>query len=149
MAPWPVGNGGAVSKPFNMTAALQGNWSLPTQIWSVLGRLAELPQDCRALDITRPVAVIDPGIAGLSFVTAARVGGHDGIIAIGGGSAMDTTKAIALMAGQSRPLMDFVDIGDNWRRVDAAAILPVISVPTTAGTDSEVGSSAVVTEAAS
>jgi alcohol dehydrogenase class IV len=45
--------------------------------------------------------------------------------------------------------MDFVDIGDNWRRVDAAAILPVISVPTTAGTDSEVGSSAVVTGAAS
>jgi alcohol dehydrogenase class IV len=71
MAPWPVGYGGAVSKPFNMTAALQGNWSLPTQIWSVLGRLAELPQDCRALDITRPVAVIDPGIAGLSFVTGA------------------------------------------------------------------------------
>jgi alcohol dehydrogenase class IV len=82
-------------------------------------------------------------------VTAARVGGHDGIIAIGGGSAMDTAKAIALMAGQSRPLMDFVDIGDNWRRVDVAAILPVILVPTTAGTGSEVGSSAVVTEATS
>jgi len=62
---------------------------------------------------------------------------------------MDTAKEIALMAGQSRPLMDFVDIGDNWRRVDAAAILPVIGVPTTAGTDSEVGSSAVVTEATS
>ena len=71
MTPWPVGNGGAVLKLFNMTAAFQGNWSQPTQIWSVLGRLTELPQDCRALDITRPVAVIDPGIAGLSFVTGA------------------------------------------------------------------------------
>ena len=92
----------------------------------------------------------NPGEAHVSAgVDACRAGDHDGVVAIGGGSAMDTAKAIALMAGQSRPLMDFVDIGDNWRRAAADAIVPVIAVPTTAGTGSEVGRSAVVTETAS
>ncbi len=59
----------------------------------------------------------NPGEAHVAAdVAAARLGGHDGIIAIGGDSATDTAKAVAQMAGQSRPLMDFVDIGDNWRR---------------------------------
>src|SRR3546814_15911371 len=56
-------------------------------------------------------------------------------ICFGGGSAIDVAKAIALMAGQMRPLADFEDIGDNWRRADAAAIAPAVAVPTTAGTD--------------
>ena len=77
-----------------------------------------------------------------------REGGHTGVVAIGGGSALDAAKCIALMAGQTRPLMDFVDEGDNWTRVDPAATVPVIAIPTTAGTGSEVGRSAVVTEAA-
>jgi alcohol dehydrogenase class IV len=77
-----------------------------------------------------------------------REGGHDGVVAIGGGSALDAAKCIALMAGQTRPLMDFIDEGDNWTRVDPAATVPLIAVPTTAGTGSEVGRSAVVTEAA-
>ena len=79
-------------------------------------------------------------------VTAYRSGGHDGIIAFGGGSALDTAKAIALMAGQERPLWDFEDLGDNWRRADANAIAPVVAVPTTAGTGSEVGRASVITD---
>jgi alcohol dehydrogenase class IV len=73
-------------------------------------------------------------------------GGHDGVIAFGGGSALDAGKAIALMAGQDRPLFDFVDEGDNWRRVNEAGIAPILAVPTTAGTGSEVGRAAVVTD---
>lgn len=81
-------------------------------------------------------------------VAALRAGGHDSVIAIGGGSAMDAAKAIALMAGQTRPILDFEDIGENWRRADVAAMLPVIAVPTTAGTGSEFGRSSVITDTA-
>ncbi len=73
-----------------------------------------------------------------------REGGHDGVIAVGGGSALDVGKTIALMVGQTRPVWDFEDIGDNWTRADADAIAPVIAVPTTAGTGSEVGRAGVV-----
>ena len=82
-------------------------------------------------------------------VTAFRDGGHDGVVAFGGGSAIDTAKNVALMVGQSRPLLDFVDEGENWRRVETAGMAPMVAVPTTAGTGSEVGRSAVVTDAAS
>lgn len=81
-------------------------------------------------------------------VQAFKTGGHDGVVAFGGGSAMDTGKNIALMAGQSRPLFDFVDEGDNWTRVNEAGMAPVVAVPTTSGTGSEVGRSAVVTQEA-
>ncbi len=74
-----------------------------------------------------------------------KQGKHDGVIAWGGGSAMDAAKAIAFMAGQSRPIWDFEDVGDNWTRADAKAIQPVIAVPTTSGTGSEVGRAAVIT----
>ena len=75
-----------------------------------------------------------------------RQGQHDGVIAIGGGSALDAGKAIALMTGQARPLWDFEDVGDNWTRVNVAGMAPVIAVPTTAGTGSEVGRVAVITD---
>lgn len=75
-------------------------------------------------------------------------GGFDGVIAIGGGSALDAAKTIALMAGQSRPLWDFEDIGDNYLRVNVDGMLPVIAIPTTAGTGSEVGRAAVITDPA-
>jgi len=78
-------------------------------------------------------------------VDAYRSGGHDGVVAFGGGSGLDAAKAIALMAGQSRPIFDFEDRGDNWTRANAAGIAPVVAVPTTAGTGSEVGRAAVIT----
>lgn len=83
---------------------------------------------------------VDEGVA------AYRHGGHDGVIAFGGGSGLDAAKAIALMAGQSRPLWDFEDIGDNYLRVNAAGMAPVVAVPTTAGTGSEVGRASVITD---
>ena len=80
---------------------------------------------------------------------AYREGEHDGIIALGGGSAIDTGKAIALMAGQTRPLWDFEDARSNWRRADPGAIAPCVAIPTTAGTGSEVGrASAIIDESA-
>lgn len=79
-------------------------------------------------------------------VAAVKAGQHDGIIALGGGSALDAGKAIALMAYQKGEIWDFEDIGDNWTRVNANGILPVIAVPTTAGTGSEVGRASVITD---
>ena len=78
-------------------------------------------------------------------VKAYREGGHDGVIAFGGGSGLDLGKAVAFMAGQARPLWDFEDVGDWWTRADADAIAPVVAVPTTAGTGSEVGRASVIT----
>ncbi|MBI1207152.1 MAG: iron-containing alcohol dehydrogenase [Azospirillum sp.] len=82
-------------------------------------------------------------------ITAFQTGGHDGVVAFGGGSALDLAKLIAFQAGQTRPVWDFEDIGDWWTRADAAAIRPVIAVPTTAGTGSEVGRAGVLTNAQS
>jgi 4-hydroxybutyrate dehydrogenase len=74
-----------------------------------------------------------------------REGGFDGVIAFGGGSGLDLAKTLAFMAGQSRPLWDFEDIGDWWTRADPAGIHPIVAVPTTAGTGSEVGRASVIT----
>ena len=68
----------------------------------------------------------------------------DGVIAIGGGSALDVGKAIAFMSAQSRPIWDFEDIGDYWKRADESAIPPIIAVPTTAGTGSETGRASAI-----
>jgi alcohol dehydrogenase class IV len=73
-----------------------------------------------------------------------REGGYDGIIAFGGGSALDAAKTIAFMAGQTRPMWDFEDVGDNWTRADPAGIVATIAVPTTSGTGSEVGRASVI-----
>ena len=77
-------------------------------------------------------------------VAVLRAGEHDGVIAFGGGSALDVGKVIAFMAGQTRPLRDFEDVADWWTRADTGGILPVIAVPTTAGTGSEVGRAGVI-----
>ncbi|MCF5505974.1 iron-containing alcohol dehydrogenase [Pseudomonas syringae] len=77
---------------------------------------------------------------------AYRAGGYDGVIAFGGGSALDAAKAVALMSGQTRPLWDFEDIGQNHLRADPQGIAPVIALPTTAGTGSEVGRASVITD---
>ena len=77
---------------------------------------------------------------------AYRDGGHDGVVAFGGGSGLDTGKLIAFMSGQSRPVWDYEDIGDWWTRADPDGIAPIIAVPTTAGTGSEVGRAGVLTD---
>lgn len=74
-----------------------------------------------------------------------KAGNHDGVIAFGGGSGLDLGKMVAFMAGQTRPLWDYEDVGDWWTRADAGAIAPIIAVPTTAGTGSEVGRASVIT----
>jgi len=74
-----------------------------------------------------------------------RAGGHDGVIAFGGGSGLDLAKMVAFMSGQTRPVWDFEDVGDWWTRADPAGIAPIIAVPTTAGTGSEVGRASVIT----
>jgi len=77
-------------------------------------------------------------------VIAFKEGGHDGVIAFGGGSALDVGKAVALMINQERPLWDFEDIGDWYTRVKVAGMAPVVAVPTTAGTGSEMGRASVI-----
>ena len=72
-------------------------------------------------------------------------GQHDGVVAFGGGSGLDLGKLVAFMAGQSRPVWDFEDVGDWWTRADASKIAPIVAVPTTAGTGSEVGRAGVLT----
>jgi alcohol dehydrogenase class IV len=79
-------------------------------------------------------------------VAAFRDGAHDGVIAFGGGSGLDAGKAIAFMSGQNRPIWEFEDVGDNWTRADPAGIAPIVAVPTTAGTGSEVGRASVITD---
>lgn len=83
---------------------------------------------------------VDAGVA------AYRMGGHDGVIAFGGGSGLDVAKAVALMVGQNRPIWDFEDVGNNWKRVNTQEVAPVIAVPTTAGTGSEVGRASIITD---
>ena len=86
---------------------------------------------------------LDAGIA------AYKAGGHDGVVAFGGGSALDLGKLVAFQARQSRPVWEFEDIGDWWTRADASKIAPIVAVPTTAGTGSEVGRAGVLTHEAS
>lgn len=74
-----------------------------------------------------------------------KAGKHDGVVALGGGSALDVGKLVAFMAGQKRPVWDFEDVGDWYTRADASVIAPVVAVPTTAGTGSEVGRASVLT----
>jgi alcohol dehydrogenase len=121
-------------------------------------RLAALPPVERAQEVLAadgiPAAVfaeVKPNpVAGNieAGLRALRAGRHDGVIAMGGGSALDAGKVIAFMAGQTRPMWDFEDVGDWWTRADAGGILPVVAVPTTAGTGSEVGRAGVITDEA-
>ena len=97
-------------------------------------------------------AEVDPNPTDINMeagIAAFQAGGHDGVIAVGGGSGLDLGKVVAFMAGQTRPVWDFEDIGDWWTRADADAIAPIIAVPTTAGTGSEVGRAGVITNSAS
>ena len=149
------------------------NWNYPTNVWFGVDRSKEIQKACDTLGIKNPLIVTDPGLLQTSIIdeinsglssntqiysdvqgnpTGSNVtngvkvfleGNHDGVIAIGGGSGMDAGKGIALLAHQSRPLWDFEDIGDWWTRADSSVIKPIIAIPTTAGTGSEVGRAAV------
>lgn len=81
-------------------------------------------------------------------IAALKAHGADGVVCFGGGSALDVGKVIAFMAGQTRPMWDFEDIGDWWTRADPAGIAPNVCVSTTAGTGSEVGRAGVITHEA-
>jgi len=161
---------------------LNANWNYPTPISFGIGRVADLYDSCKKLNITKPLLVTDSGLVKLNIVTDLialnKVKGLDihvfsdvkpnptgkniqqgvkiynknkcdGVIAFGGGSGIDAGKTIALMAAQKKSLWDFVDEGDNWKRVDSKGIAPCIAIPTTAGTGSEVGRASVVVEEAS
>ena len=78
-------------------------------------------------------------------VAAYKAGNHDGVIAFGGGSGLDLGKVVAFLAGQTRPIWDFEDIDDWWTRANSDVIAPIVAVPTTAGTGSEVGRASVIT----
>ena len=85
---------------------------------------------------------LEAGIA--AFIS----GDHDGVVAMGGGSALDLGKLVAFMCEQTRSVWDFEDIGDSWTRADANVIAPIVAIPTTAGTGSEVGRAGVLTNSA-
>ncbi len=78
-------------------------------------------------------------------VRAFKAGGHDGVVAFGSGSGLDLGKCVAFMAGQTRPVWDFEDVDDWWTRASVEGIAPIVAVPTTAGTGSEVGRASVIT----
>ncbi len=117
--------------------------------------LASLPITHNALDILdsgglgRAIfAEVDPNPNDRNLeagVRAFKDGGHDGVVAFGGGSGLDLGKCVAFMAGQTRPVWDFEDVGDWWTRASVEGIAPIVAVPTTAGTGSEVGRASVIT----
>lgn len=117
--------------------------------------LASLPITARALDILEAgglgraiFAEVDPNPNDRNLedgVRAFKDGGHDGVVAFGGGSGLDLGKCVAFMAGQTRPVWDFEDVGDWWTRASVEGIAPIVAVPTTAGTGSEVGRASVIT----
>ncbi|WP_299845641.1 iron-containing alcohol dehydrogenase [uncultured Roseovarius sp.] len=121
--------------------------------------LADLPVTHATLDIMEAAGLgrgmfsdVDPNPNEKNLdagVAAYKAGGHDGVVAFGGGSGLDLGKMVAFMAGQSRPVWDFEDVGDWWTRADADAIAPIVAVPTTAGTGSEVGRASVITNSES
>jgi alcohol dehydrogenase class IV len=78
-------------------------------------------------------------------IAAFKAGNHDGVVAFGGGSALDLGKLVALMHGQTISVFDLEDVGDWWTRADASKIAPIVALPTTSGTGSEVGRAAVIT----
>jgi len=118
--------------------------------------LAALPMIARSAKLCRDAGLDCEVFAGVqpnpleahvtAGVAAFRSGSHDGVIAFGGGSALDTAKAIAMMVGQTRSIWDFEDREDWYTRVDVSGMAPVVAVPTTAGTGSEVGRAAVFTD---
>ena len=150
------------------------NWNYPTTMWVGENRIQDISLACKILNIKKPLLVTDNNLAdskivkktleNLNFTTEiySSVKGNptgtnvkegvtfykkkncDGVIAFGGGSALDVGKAIAFMSGQSLPIWDFEDVGDNWTKANSDKIAPIIAVPTTAGTGSETGRASII-----
>ena len=150
------------------------NWNYPTTMWVGENSIKDLSLACKKLSIEKPLLVTDNNLANSEIVKKAlknlivateiysNVKGNptgknveegvnfykkkncDGVIAFGGGSALDVGKAIAFMSAQSLPLWDFEDVGDNWTKANSNKIAPIIAVPTTAGTGSETGRASVI-----
>lgn len=119
---------------------------------SSLPMIANALEQCRnaglRINVFKDIKSNPTGENVIEGISAYHAGKHDGVIAFGGGSALDAAKAIALMIGQDRPLWDFEDVGENWKRVNVAGMAPVVAIPTTAGTGSEVGRASVITDQA-
>ena len=144
------------------------NWNYPTTVWVGENRVIDLNEACKVFKIKKPLFVSDKELIELPMtkkiinnfdnkdifsnfsgnpngknvddgVKVYQKNKCDGVIAFGGGSALDVGKAIAFMSGQSLPIWDFEDVGDNWKKADSDKVPPIIAVPTTAGTGSETG----------
>jgi alcohol dehydrogenase class IV len=138
------------------------------------GAIKSLPTELKALGIRRPLLVTDAGVqgAGIAAQVLSRLdqstvtvfagtpqnpteeavregveayygGGCDGVIALGGGSPIDLAKGVALAATHDGPLEQYAAISDGVSRINAK-VAPVIAIPTTAGTGSEVGRGALL-----
>jgi alcohol dehydrogenase class IV len=152
-----------------------GSWNYPTKIIFGLGKSLELCLLCDQMKLSNPIIVSDNNVmtidsikllvstiktatvfldvdsnpTGLNVENASKIiqsNNHDGVIAIGGGSVIDVAKTIALVAYQSRPWIDFEDQGDNYLLADDSIILPIIAIPTTSGTGSEVGRASLIVD---
>ena len=149
-------------------------WNYPTTMWVGENSIKDISLACKKLSIEKPLLVTDNNLANSQIVKKtlenltvvveiySNVIGNptgtnveegvnfykkkncDGVIAFGGGSALDVGKAIAFMSAQSLPLWDFEDVGDNWTKANSNKIAPIIAVPTTAGTGSETGRASVI-----
>jgi len=157
-----------------MTMLSAQDWSFPIPIAYGPGRIGEVGEFCRAHGMARPLVVTDRGSAGLPFIgevqarlgaavfsgispnprdeeilagrTVFRAGGHDGIVAIGGGSGMDGGKAISLLARNELAIWDFEYERASPELPGGRPFPPLICVPTTAGTGAETESTAMVTD---
>ena len=149
-------------------------WNYPTTMWVGENSIKDINLACKKLSIEKPLLVTDNNLVNSQIVKKtldnltvvieiySNVIGNptgtnveegvnfykkkncDGVIAFGGGSALDVGKAIAFMSAQSLPLWDFEDVGDNWTKANSNKIAPIIAVPTTAGTGSETGRASVI-----
>lgn len=158
-----------------MTLLEPADWSFPVPIRFGPGRLAELAEVCAAAGMRAPLVVTDRGSRDLPFIEQAmtslssaglfsdispnptdadiangrsvfREGGHDGVVAIGGGSGMDGGKAISLVAANETDLWSFDYDHGVSPALQSKSLVPLVTVPTTAGTGAETESTAMVTD---
>ncbi len=152
---------------------MKSNWNYPTTVWAGENRINDLIEACKVYDIKNPLFVSDKDLIKLPMTQKiidkfkklnifSNFSGNpngtnveegvkvycenncDGVIAFGGGSALDVGKAIAFMCGQSRSIWDFEDVGENWKKADTSKVSPIIAIPTTAGTGSETGRASLI-----